>query len=460
MKKIIFFVSLLAIASLTAILPVSAQEAISSVNLEVENPGILPTSPFYFFKEWKRGINKFFTFNPVKKAELELDEINQRAAEIKKMEEIAPQNIEAINRASSNYQKNAERLKSRLEALKETSQNPNVDKLLDKLVDRSFKHQELFDNLEKKFEARQEISEQKRTELKEKFEANRERINEIMVKVPEKFENIDAFKQRMETMIENRPEGMFKELRAAEMLDRIKEKLPENQQEKIRELKDKMIEKFENRMEKLNENERMRILSPEAMELLPGNQIRRMEILKEIEGKVSPEIRKTIENVGEKILEQKIEKREIREEEVKRIIQEVKDLIIKAEEGAKNISVIAVETRQSVEKLLERAKIHLSASEKALAENKIGEAFGQASAAVVAAKNALHQIMLPIRKSLPLIPERSVLPRPNIESNTGACIQVITPAISLDGVCKEFPTPCDVPSDWKKVERCPLYYHL
>ena len=54
-----------------------------------------------------------------------------KAAEIKKMEEIA-RALRAINKASSNYQKNAEQLKNRLESLKETSQNPNVDKLLDK----------------------------------------------------------------------------------------------------------------------------------------------------------------------------------------------------------------------------------------------------------------------------------------------------------------------------------------
>ena len=34
------------------------------------------------------------------------------------------------------------------------------------------------------------------------------------------------------------------------------------------------------------------------------------------------------------------------------------------------------------------------------------------------------------------------------------CIQVITSAISLDGVCKEFPTPCDVPAGWKIVDEC------
>jgi len=35
------------------------------------------------------------------------------------------------------------------------------------------------------------------------------------------------------------------------------------------------------------------------------------------------------------------------------------------------------------------------------------------------------------------------------------CIQVITPAISPEGICKNFPTPCDVPANWKKVEKCP-----
>ncbi len=36
------------------------------------------------------------------------------------------------------------------------------------------------------------------------------------------------------------------------------------------------------------------------------------------------------------------------------------------------------------------------------------------------------------------------------------CIQVITPAIGPDNKCKEFPTPCEVPSGWKKVDKCPV----
>jgi len=35
-----------------------------------------------------------------------------------------------------------------------------------------------------------------------------------------------------------------------------------------------------------------------------------------------------------------------------------------------------------------------------------------------------------------------------------SCVQVITPAKSSDGTCKEFPTPCDVPVGWVKVNAC------
>ncbi len=57
-------------------------------------------------------------------------------------------------------------------------------------------------------------------------------------------------------------------------------------------------------------------------------------------------------------------------------------------------------------------------------------------------------------------PERLAEPPQQTESEKsiepgGVCIQVITPATGPDGTCKEFPTPCDVPADWKKVDKCP-----
>lgn len=37
----------------------------------------------------------------------------------------------------------------------------------------------------------------------------------------------------------------------------------------------------------------------------------------------------------------------------------------------------------------------------------------------------------------------------------GACADVIQPAVNnLTGECREFPTPCQVPSGWTKVPHC------
>lgn len=236
MRKIAILLSLIATICWIGVVPAMAQEnvqeEITTSDLGIENPGILPTSPFYFLKEWKRDLKKVFTFNPVKKAELELEEANERAAEIKKLEEINPQNTGAITKAVQNYQRNMERLKTRLENLKETSENPNVDNLLDKLVDRSFKHQQLFDNLQSKFE--------EKIELKEQLRAGQEKIDEVVSQIPKKFEEPAAFSERLENMIQNQAEGVFRNIRAVEIIDRVVRKLPAEQQEKFQGLKEKL----------------------------------------------------------------------------------------------------------------------------------------------------------------------------------------------------------------------------
>ena len=126
------------------------------VDLGIE-PGILPTSSFYFVKEWRRAIQLVFTFDAVKKADLELNILNEKAAEAQKISEADAQNIEAVKSALQNYIEAHSRLVNRLNTLKETSQNPNVDKLLDKLVEKTAKHESLFEDIAKEFNDKDEI---------------------------------------------------------------------------------------------------------------------------------------------------------------------------------------------------------------------------------------------------------------------------------------------------------------
>lgn len=114
------------------------------------NVGLLPTSKLYFLKEWGRGLQRLFTFNSIKKVELELKILDEKAVEAQEVEEAEPNNIEAIKKALTNYQSSHDRLEARLRALKETSRNPNADKLLSNLAERVAKHEELFAKLKEK----------------------------------------------------------------------------------------------------------------------------------------------------------------------------------------------------------------------------------------------------------------------------------------------------------------------
>ena len=49
---------------------VAQDEEVSAQDLGISEPKVLPDSPFYFLKNWARGIQNVLTFNPLKKAEL------------------------------------------------------------------------------------------------------------------------------------------------------------------------------------------------------------------------------------------------------------------------------------------------------------------------------------------------------------------------------------------------------
>lgn len=115
-------------------------------DLGVAEPTTLLTSPFYFLKNIGRGIRLLFTFDSVKKAELELAFTDEKLAELGKIIEEQPNDKEAHRRALQNYLEAHDRLRERLESLR--GKNKNVDVLLEKLAERVVKHEEIFEELE------------------------------------------------------------------------------------------------------------------------------------------------------------------------------------------------------------------------------------------------------------------------------------------------------------------------
>ena len=196
------------------------------VDLGVD-PGTLPTSPFYFVKEWRRAIQRVFTFNAIKRADLELNILNERAAEAQKISEDDSQNIEAVKSALQNYIEAHNRLANKLKALKETSQNPNMDKLLDKLVEKTAKHKKLFEDVSKEFDDNDEI--------KKLTKFAQDNLDETVSLASEKDEE-KKFSERLKKDAEEEIDD--KEDAYEKVAEQIKEA-----EEKINELEKKIIKK-------------------------------------------------------------------------------------------------------------------------------------------------------------------------------------------------------------------------
>lgn len=112
------------------------------------------------------------------------------------------------------------------------------------------------------------------------------------------------------------------------------------------------------------------------------------------------------------------------------------------------LSVDDTKVRNSVLVLLNQAKEHLALAETAFDEGKFGEAYGHATAAEQQAENVHKQL-----ERLTKVGEE--YQRTEIDEER-VCIQLITYARNKNtGECREFPTPCDVPRGWEKVDKCP-----
>lgn len=200
-----------------------------SIDLGVPDPGILPTSPFYFLKEWRRGMVRLFTFNPIKKAELELGILNEKAAEAQEVGKTAGDDVGALKEALENYRTAHDRLEARLLALKETSANPNIDKLLDNLAEKVIKHEKLFDDLEEKFKDKDEI--------KKIVEKAKEKLEKTVSEAARKEkESLEKFSERLKKEVEK--EDIDKE----DLMERAAHQIKEAS-EKIAELEKKSAEK-------------------------------------------------------------------------------------------------------------------------------------------------------------------------------------------------------------------------
>ncbi len=112
--------------------------------------GLLPTSSFYFLKEWKRGFVKFFKFGAGAKAEYELEIVDEKARELAEVEVRSPNDGAALTRALENYVSGKELLEARFASMTKATNDATrlkAEEILDKWDAKIDEHRALFDDL-------------------------------------------------------------------------------------------------------------------------------------------------------------------------------------------------------------------------------------------------------------------------------------------------------------------------
>ena len=304
MKKIfsgllISFLMLIGLTSVNAInepsviAEVILDEEVKASDLDVSEPRVLPGHPFYFIKDWTRNIKSVMTFDPVKKASLEAEFANEKLIELRKMTEsnMSKDSLEeAINSYKERIQK-TEELTAKIEA--KAGEDENVKDFSDQFTQQQILHDKILLKLE------QQVPENVLEKIKEAREEHIDRFQNTLL-------NVEDIKNIPEKLIQafDKIEGSdFKAIKDVELLNRLKEKLPEEITEDMEDRMNERIETFKERMENLpieNQEKFQKYISN-----ITGDKETYLNIIDNIGGRVlSEDFKKIIDTVREKSLQQ------------------------------------------------------------------------------------------------------------------------------------------------------------
>jgi len=265
---------------------VNLDENIQPEDLEISEPKVLPDNPFYFLKNWARGIQSFFTFNPVAKAELRSKFANEKLMEAKKIVQ-KTEKPEIINKAVENYQQEAEKIKNQVEKIKEkVKESPQVESFLDKFIHQQTLHQKLLQKLET------QVPTETLEKIKEVREVHLENFQGVMLKLEDREEKIT---EKLDKILEEQKGNQFKEFKNLEILKNLEEKVPEEAKEVIQKAEKNALKRLRGNLEKISPEDQEKF--EEYVEKISGDKEKHLEILEnlKLEIRTVPETPKVLE---------------------------------------------------------------------------------------------------------------------------------------------------------------------
>jgi len=212
---------------------IEEETEIAAEDLDVEEPGL-----FSWFGDIARDIQIFFTFDPIKKSELQLKKASRQLIRARETVREDPDDTklqERLEKLDGKYQGLVERINARVENFK--AENPEALELknfLDKYTDHQLKHQEILKKLE----------EQVPEGILGVINDNRERHLEEFGEVMNRLQSEEELKDRLKSGLEDVEESIGQRINRMEIIEELGEAVPVVK-DKINELKQESRELFQ-----------------------------------------------------------------------------------------------------------------------------------------------------------------------------------------------------------------------
>ncbi|MGC9046769.1 MAG: DUF5667 domain-containing protein [Minisyncoccia bacterium] len=213
---------------------------------QLGDPGILPTSPFYFIKQLGWTIQKLFTFNPIAKVKLDLHIADVHAAEAARLRQDDPNNIQALSQALKNYQQTIQNLQQRLQQLQQLPQSSStasssLNLVLGKVGEKSVLHQILFKDLKDKFSTSSD------EDIKSLIEQDNKKVDETLQQAIQM--DADDVKEGLVNVLSNTSTIKYG-ANAIEVLNTLQKLVPEHAANILNNVQEKLQEKLQERLQK------------------------------------------------------------------------------------------------------------------------------------------------------------------------------------------------------------------
>ena len=269
---------------------INLDENFSPGDFGVSSVGMLPNSPFYFVKDAGRGITSFFTFDPVKKAELRLQYASQKLLEAKTLAEQEGVSQADVDEALTNFKNELRRVEVRAEAVAAGGDAQKSEILGEHIMDSIVKYSKSLDKIEKN------LPPGAFTEVEDAKDRALTAFGSVEGLVP-----AETIPEKLIGILDRQKGSEFKNFKNAEVLKEIGEKVPDAMKEAVQLTEENTLLTFQNELERLDASKKA--IFQDFVKEVGGNELRHLEIIGELEVRpVSDEVREAIGDAKDEAL--------------------------------------------------------------------------------------------------------------------------------------------------------------